>query len=880
MPIVRLSISTFLLLLVLTKSFGQDKHLPEFKTVLPQGDFSHLKSRFKDFAIASLESGRLNRFLHSQSLPEFRFNLGGGREWDILLEPSNIISADYKLKVQTQQGLQIITSHPDFLYKGRVKGSSEGEEVRLAVREGFIYGSIASGGKEYFIEPLSRFTASGKDEYILYEAKDVIGGENFSCGFQDKKNTIEKEQQRSLREQAPLSTICKKIKFTSIADYSIYQKFGGDVYAIETALLSNLNLAESVFASLNLGPDGSIDVGSDKLQFQMEEVVVSTCKECDMAPGIENVSTIGNKVLDWASKNVDNSPGKIIQYWTTNRLFDITGRSIVGTISNLSSCFGIAGEMLRYTTDDPAFLRVLIAHETGHALGCPHDDDRNPNVTGFIMFSSADGSRTRLSTLADFGGLNFSSQQIIRNTVLSNAACLEDCGANTCDEVKDLKVQYSTTDATVKFTWTGNGNYLVKYKINDSDSYNPANIKTINSNEIVLTGLDPCSLYTFEVQNVCNGNYSKASSVIFKTSSLTVDIKPVNVRSDRYDLELNLDCRHCSTKEYFIKIDGIPHPISNNQSLTQIIFKDFFSDGARHRVDISKDSGNVVCTNTSFFSAPYYRSNSTKILSEAFKDCNFPGGWKDSMLAKYNTSLANARWIIETPNFFATRTARGSFDSTCMIYYNSFNNANSGSLSLTSPKIDLTKYANVKLHYDYNFLAYTFSAAPVVGSISVEAFDGVTWQKVAGRIANEPITGSVRNIWDSLPSRVFVDLDNYINKEFQIRFIVDDGSLHDNRSVRVFAAFDNITIDGYLKDVANANIIFYPNPAKEDLFVQFEQPTLDNINYCIFDATGRLVKKDVLSNYRINLKGLSTGLFFIRLYSKGNVLTTTKIFKR
>jgi hypothetical protein len=876
----RLIISVFLLLLFLTKSFGQDKHLPEFKSISPQRDFSKLKSTFNNFSIASLESGRLSHFLQSQSFSEFHLDLGSGKQWDISLGASTFLSADYKLKVQTPQGLKIISSHPDFLYKGKVKGSNKGEEVRLAIREGFIYGCIATGGKEYFIEPLSRFAASNKDEYILYEAKDVIGGENFSCGFDAKKTTIENEQQKHLREQTPLGTVCKKIKFISIADYSIYQKFDSDIYAIETALLSNLNLAEAVFASLNLGPDGSTDVGSDKLQFEMEEIVMSTCKECDMAPGIENVSAIGVKVLDWASENVENRPGKIIQYWTTNRLFDITGKSIAGTISNLSSCFGIAGEMLRYASDDPAFLRVLIAHETGHALGCPHDDDRNPNVTGFIMFSSADGSRTRFSTLADFAGLNYSSQQTIRNTVLSNSSCLEDCGAAVCGEIKDLKMQYSPSDATAKFSWNGNGNYLVKYKINDSGSYEPANIKSTSSNQIVVAGLSPCSLYKFEVQNVCSGNYSKTSSVIFKTSSLAANVKPVNLRGDRYDLEVNLNCQQCSAKEYFIKIDGIRYTSPDIQSSNPIIFKDFFSDGARHRVDISKDSGNAVCTNTSFYYAPYYRSNSITILSNSFNDCSFPGGWKDSLLAKYNASLQNARWIIETPNYFTTRTARGSFDSTCMIYYNNFNNTFSGSLSLTSPKIDLTKYANVTLHYDYNFLAYTFPSIPAVGSILVEAFDGTAWQKLTGRVANEIITGPVRNIWDSVPSRVFADLDKYINKEFQLRFIVDDGSLYDNRSVRVFAAFDNIGIDGYLKDATNTNIIFYPNPSQQDLFVQFDQAPLDKINYGIFDVTGRLVKKDVLNNYRIKLDGLSSGLYFIRLYSKGKSLTTGKFFKR
>jgi hypothetical protein len=281
----------------------------------------------------------------------------------------------------------------------------------------------------------------------------------------------------------------------------------------------------------------------------------------------------------------------------------------------------------------------------------------------------------------------------------------------------------------VQFSWTGSGSYLVKYKVNDSSSYNPANIISTTLNNISLKGLEPCALYKFEIQRNCANIYSRASSLIFKTSSLNVISRPINIHGNKYDLELNIDCKRCSGKEYFIKIDAKPYPIPNNSTLMQIVFKDFFADGARHRIDISKDSGNKVCTATSFYTAPYYRSSYTKLLDGNFNNCTMPSGWKDSLLAKHNTAAPDARWIIADKNFFTANNRREeASDSSCMIYYNNhniFNNPYNGAVSLTSHGIDLNQYRDTKLAFDYNFLGYFFHCCCNYSSITVQVYDGI-----------------------------------------------------------------------------------------------------------------------------------------------------------
>lgn len=138
----------------------------------------------------------------------------------------------------------------------------------------------------------------------------------------------------------------------------------------------------------------------------------------------------------------------------------------------------------------------------------------------------------------------------------------------------------------------------------------------------------------------------------------------------------------------------------------------------------------------------------------------------------------------------------------------------------------------------------------------------------------------LRNIWDSVPQRIFIDLDSLKNKNFQLRIIVDDGSFIQRNLLGVFAAFDNIVVDGYLQDSSSANnITIYPNPTRQELFVKFELQPISNIYYRLVDVNGRIVGKGVLNNYRINMNALSSGIYLLELYIDDRMIATKKILK-
>src|SRR5687767_573902 len=101
--------------------FAQKVEPVNIITKLIEGYKAELKNKFQKGTIINLSSAFLTEAVQKKGFSAFHLNLGDNKEWDIDLQPSNITAVDYKLKIQTEEGIQTIPSHPDFLYKGKVR---------------------------------------------------------------------------------------------------------------------------------------------------------------------------------------------------------------------------------------------------------------------------------------------------------------------------------------------------------------------------------------------------------------------------------------------------------------------------------------------------------------------------------------------------------------------------------------------------------------------------------------------------------------------------------------------------------------------------------------------------------------------------------------
>ncbi len=149
------------------------------------------------------------------------------------------------------------------------------------------------------------------------------------------------------------------------------------------------------------------------------------------------------------------------------------------------------------------------------------------------------------------------------------------------------------------------------------------------------------------------------------------------------------------------------------------------------------------------------------ILSEDFNAG--PGAWVE-------TGGGGLGWFVGVDiDLFGTFS---SLDGTDMAFVDDDANG-SGSAAFTSfftsPVIDLTPYTVVRLEFDYNFLS-----ACGTEFLAVEAFDGTSWNNVffvnsddCGFWGCDAITGSY--------PRAALDLTPYINANFQLRLVYDDG---------------------------------------------------------------------------------------------------------
>ncbi|MFP3591929.1 T9SS type A sorting domain-containing protein [Chryseobacterium sp. SIMBA_038] len=81
---------------------------------------------------------------------------------------------------------------------------------------------------------------------------------------------------------------------------------------------------------------------------------------------------------------------------------------------------------------------------------------------------------------------------------------------------------------------------------------------------------------------------------------------------------------------------------------------------------------------------------------------------------------------------------------------------------------------------------------------------------------------------------------------------------------------------------AEKDILIYPNPFKDFLFLDFTTNSYKGAEYSLFDAQGKLIKRDKItqSKSEFNFSSLPSAMYIIRINQNGENIKTFKIIKK
>lgn len=77
-------------------------------------------------------------------------------------------------------------------------------------------------------------------------------------------------------------------------------------------------------------------------------------------------------------------------------------------------------------------------------------------------------------------------------------------------------------------------------------------------------------------------------------------------------------------------------------------------------------------------------------------------------------------------------------------------------------------------------------------------------------------------------------------------------------------------------------ILLYPNPVRDYLYIDFTSAPYKGSEYQLFDAQGKLIKKDVISQSKsdLDLSSLPSAVYILRINQNGENLKTFKVIKK
>ena len=733
-----------------------------------------LDKALTEYEVFSLDANSFDQFIKAPNYEgEVTLKLGD-KNWEMILFENDIRSENYITRVITPNGIIKQPKGENITFKGALKNDAS-SKIRLTVKGSFIHGVIKTSGGEYFIEPAKKYATNYSDNsYLLYNVKNVIPDSEHRCGVVEVKKF--KEEKINEQPESFMMT-CLEVELAVLSDFVYFQEYGPNVGGSTAQVIAVMNAVNT---------DYDTDFNNE-IEFKIVEHVVSTCADCDPINTSVDLSNSLSEFTNWGNNNGFVNNFDLGQLWVGVNSNSINGLASVGVVCS---------SFKYHAMEDSGFpiehnLRVLTSHEIGHNFDCSHD----PNGSGTIMSTPVNNTTT-------WSAVSIASV----NGHLADPAvnCLAVCPASICEPVTNVSVSNTNTSFTASWTASPAGEYrVILYDSDDTELYN----NTITTTSVSITPpLVLCNDYRISIESFCGGSDYSARVVSIITTGFASDfeilcVKPFNCSSGNYDLEVNLTHGGGNASGFDVTADGVTQHFNYTASPQTVTVTGLTGNGntATPVSVIATSGGGGDCDASTTYREP--SSDCTGVLFEAtFNDCKIPSscGWSTTTtVTTFSNFIFKSDWL----NHPHVNFNDGDFDGSCFAFFDDDINSNigfSGTITMTTPVIDLTGYSGVTLDFDYNFYPFDDSfpnanKGPNDSQFDVEVFDGTNWVNVLSDDDNA--SGCFfNNVW-STGNNCLTDfstiVDTYSNANFQVKFIYTDGGTGDYTGM---IAIDNVVV--------------------------------------------------------------------------------------
>lgn len=742
-------------------------------TVISTDESDHINEILNAYHLFSFDTKSFHQYLAGSRSVSDNVSINiGTQNYSFHIEPVQIFNEETGFYLLSPEGKKPYLNPVSVkTYKGTFTDGRDGY-IRLTVSDHFLYGVINDEGEELFIEPLKYFEPNSRsDHFVTYRAMHIKEKHN---SHHCNRPGNELHHLNPAMETAQFGA-CYKARLAILADYSMYtDPAHPGIDAVIDHVIAVMNNVQS-----NFNYDGNTNF-NDGINFEINELVISTCQTCDPISSQTNAGTLLSEFSAWVDQSGFNHTFHAAHFWTNRDL----ANSTVGVAFQSQNlfCQSRARAVFEDWTSTAALLKITVSHEIGHSFNGVHDAaNSNFILAPSININNSSWSSTSKTTI---------SGQI----ATQGPDCLSACFTPLCQRLDNIEIS-NVTNTNFTVSWSASPQQWYTIKVREAGAANfIVNFNTSDLSVVISPpGYGICKKYDVFVYNNCSGNGLSAASRF-------LNIGPVSQGCSDFIVNRSVGWSGSSFSFTDKSLNAVSWlwNFGNGQTSTLKNPTVTYSNAGNYTISLTVNGVHTI-TRVGFvkvlpsLTAPFslaqggdFESNTTAFSSEVIE--GLVNVWEFGS-STYGLATQGNAWKSKLSSNIPQVTSKSA---------------------LYSPRFDLSGYQNYTLQFDIG-MEVAYCNAPVAVQLQYSTDNGISWTRLG---ASPSLYNAGAGMACKIAPQIFADTTGwtlntyYTNKSVDLSFLAGNTSVIFRFVVSISGIFNGgYDVDGVLIDNFRLNAV-------------------------------------------------------------------------